>query len=97
MSLHLLQCIRWHPIRMGMEGVGQQQFTRELFAGSQRAIDVSGVSNKDLEIFTQDLPFNFALEQALDSLDNPGALAKVARLCTLVARVPIYTELTQNV
>jgi len=82
---------------LGTEGVGQQQFTRELFAGLQRAIDVPRVSNKDLKIFTQDLPFNFTLEQALDSLDDPGALAKVAWLCTLVARVPIYAELTQNV
>jgi len=82
---------------MGMEGVGQQQFTRELFAGSQRAIDVPRVSDKDLEIFTQDLPFNVTLEQALDSLDDPGALAKVAQLHTLVVRVPVYAELVQNV
>ncbi len=45
-----------------MEGVGQQQFARELFAGSQRAINVPGISNKDLKIFTQNLPFNFALK-----------------------------------
>ena len=50
------------PYKLGTEGVGQQQFTRELFAGLQRAINVPGISNKDLKIFTQNLPFNFALK-----------------------------------
>ena len=85
------------PYKLGTEGAGQQQFARELFAGSRRAINVPGVSDKDLKIFTQDLPFNFTLEQALDSLDDPGALAKVAQLHTLVVRVPVYAELVQNV
>jgi len=85
------------PYELGTEGVGQQQFARELFASLQRAINVPRISDKDLKILTQDLPFNFTLKQALNSLDNPRALAKVAQLCTLVAQVPIYTELVQNI
>jgi hypothetical protein len=40
--------------------------------------------------------FNFALEQALDSLEDPGALAEVARLWMLVAKIPIYADLAQK-
>jgi hypothetical protein len=78
---------------MGTEGVGGQQFTRELYAGPRAPMEVPNVNNKDLEIFVRDLPFNFAVEQALESLDDLGALAEVARLQTLVVRVPVYANI----
>ena len=52
-------------------------------------------NEKNLNLFVCDTPFNFALKQALDSLGDPGILAKVVRLRTLIACVLIYSELTQ--
>ena len=73
------------PYKMGTKGVDCQQFTQELFACPRLAVEASGISDHDLNIFTQDVPFNFAAEQVLETLDDLGALAKVSRLCTLCA------------
>jgi len=63
---------------VGMEGNGHQQFVREVFAHPRQPVAAPTVEDNDLEIFTQDVPFNFAVEQALDKLEDPGALAEVA-------------------
>jgi hypothetical protein len=48
-------------------------------------------------MFTQDLPFNFALKQGLEALGDPRALAEVARLHALMVQVPIYLSLAQAI
>jgi hypothetical protein len=82
---------------MGTEGAGETQFAQEQFAEPQPLLEVPGVDDRDLEIFVKDVPFNFAFEQALESLGDPGVLAEVARLQNLVAQVPIYAELACSV
>jgi hypothetical protein len=82
---------------MGTEGAGETQFTQEWFAEPQLLLEVPGVDNRDLEIFVKDVPFNFAFEQALESLGDLGVLAEVARLRNLVVQVLIYAELVCSV
>ena len=60
-------------------------------------MDALNANNHDLNIFTQDVPFNFATKQALDQLDDPEALAEVGRLCSLCAHIPVYLKLAQDV
>jgi hypothetical protein len=81
---------------MGTKGVGHEEFKREIHTGPHQPMAIPGIDDRDLEIFVQDVLFNFALEQALDSLEDPGALAEVARLRTLVARIPVYADLAQK-
>jgi hypothetical protein len=82
---------------LGTEGAGQKQFVWEVYAKKQSALEVLDVEDDDLEIFTKDIPFNFAVDQALESLDDPGVLAEVARLQTIVAHVPVYSAFAQSV
>jgi hypothetical protein len=82
---------------MGTEGAGETQFAQEQFAELQPLLEVPGVDNRDLEIFIKDIPFNFTFEQALESLGDPGVLAKVARLRNLIAQVLIYAKLARSV
>jgi hypothetical protein len=63
---------------MGMKRSRQQQFAREVYVCPQPPVKALGVSDDNLDIFTKDVLFNFAVEQALEQLDNPEALAKVA-------------------
>jgi len=51
---------------MGTKGSGQQQFAREVYACPQLPVEALGVSDDNLEIFTKDVPFNFAAKQALE-------------------------------
>jgi hypothetical protein len=85
------------PYEMGTEGAGETQFAQERFAELQPLLEVPGVDDRDLEIFVKDVPFNFAFEQVLESLRDPGVLAEVARLRNLVVQVPIYAELACSV
>ena len=64
--------------KVRMEGNGHQQFAREVFAHLRQPVAAPAVEDNNLKIFTQDVPFNFAVEQALDKLEDPGALAEVA-------------------
>jgi hypothetical protein len=57
----------------------------------------AGVKDHDLDPFIHDCPFNFAFEQALQHVGDLGMLAEVARLCTLLAHIPIYSELAQSI
>jgi hypothetical protein len=82
---------------MGTEGAESYQFARELYAYPRPPVDAPNADDRDLDIFTQDVPFNFATKQALDRLDDPGALAEVGRLRSLCARIPVYSELAQDV
>jgi hypothetical protein len=41
-------------------------------------VEAPRVNNNNLDIFTHNVPFNFAVKQAIDQLDNLEALAKVA-------------------
>ncbi len=81
---------------MGTEGVGVTQFAQELCAEPQPLVEVPGVNNRDLEVFVKDVPFNFTFKQALESLGDPGVLAKVARLHYLIAQVPVYANLAHS-
>ena len=65
------------PYEMGTEGAESYQFARELYAYPRPLVDAPNANDRDLDIFTQDVPFNFAAEQVLDRLDDPGALAEV--------------------
>jgi hypothetical protein len=48
-------------------------------------------------LFIKDIPFNFAMEQALESLGDLGALAKVMHLHMLIVHVPVYAVLICSV
>lgn len=85
------------PYALGTDGVGQPHFSRELQARPRSRLEVSGVDDRELDLFVKDVPFNFPLEQALESLDDPGALAEVARLRTIMAKVPVYGDLAREV
>jgi hypothetical protein len=82
---------------LGTEGVGQKQFAKLLYAESPNEEELPVDAESDLDLLVRDVPFNFALEQALDTLGDPGVLAEVAHLRTLAAHVPIYSGLTQAV
>ena len=75
-----------------MEGNGQQQFAQEIFACLRPLVAAPTVKDKDLDIFTQDVPFNFAVEQALDRLEDPRVLAKVARFRMLNTHVSVFAS-----
>lgn len=79
------------------EGRGQQQFECELYACPQPAREGSEVNEQDLKIFVKDVPFNFAVKQVLEKLGDPSMLAKVSRLCTISATIPVYTELVETI
>jgi hypothetical protein len=78
---------------MGTKGAGEPQFAWEVCSVPHLPLEVPGVDDRDLDLFVKDVPFNFAIEQALESLGDPGALAEVARLRTLIVHVPVYAEL----
>jgi len=82
---------------MGTEGVGKPQFVWEIYSIPRPPLEVPKVEDGDLKWFVKDLPFNFSIEQALESLGDSGVLAEVARLCTLIVHVPIYAKLAQSV
>jgi hypothetical protein len=65
---------------MGTKGVGRPQFMREIYTNSYSLLNIEGINDEDLDMFTRDSPCNFALEQGLEALDDPGVLAEVARL-----------------
>ncbi len=65
---------------LGSKGVGHPQFARELYAAPQQLEEPAADEERSLDVFVWDVPFNFALEQALESLEDPGVLTKVARL-----------------
>jgi hypothetical protein len=69
----------------------------EIYTDSYSPLNIKGINNEDLDVFTQDSPFNFALEQGLEALGDPGALAEVVRLCALVVQVPVYSLLAQAI
>ncbi len=80
-----------------MGGWEQQQFMQEVYACLCPLVEVPGVDDNNLNIFTHDILFNFAVKQAMDQLDDPGALAEVAQLWTFSAHIPVYSELIQAV
>jgi hypothetical protein len=82
---------------MGTKGAGELQFTQEICSVPRPPLKVPGVNDRDLNLFIKDIPFNFAVEQALESLGDPGVLAEVVCLCTLIACVPVYTKLMHSV
>jgi len=53
---------------------------QEVYACLCPLVEVPGVDDNNLNIFTHDILFNFAVKQAMDQLDDPGALAEVAQL-----------------
>ena len=83
--------------KMGTEGKDQQQFQWELHACLQPELEGSTVNNKDLNIFIRDSPFNFAVEQALEQLGDPGVLADVGHLQTLSTGIPVFAEMVEMV
>ncbi len=64
-----------------------------MYAQVHTLLEVLGVDNKELNLFIRDVPFNFALEQALASLEDLGVLAKVARLQAIIARILVYAKI----
>jgi len=55
-------------------------FAHKLYAYLQTPLEVLGVDNAKLDLFVKDVPFNFRLEQALESLGDLGMLAEVVWL-----------------
>jgi hypothetical protein len=82
---------------LGSEGVGNPQFTRELYMALQQLKEPTTDKRQGLNLLVWDMSFNFTLKQALESLKDPGVLAKVAQLRTLVTCILIYSELTQAI
>jgi hypothetical protein len=76
---------------MGTEGTSETQFAREVYASPQPLLETN-MDDADLDLFVKDVPFNFALEQALDKLEDPSVLAEVAQLRMIVAHVLICTR-----
>lgn len=58
----------------------------------QSGLEVLRVNDKDLDQFIKGVPFNFPLEQVLESLEDLEALAKMMHLCNIIAKIPIYIE-----
>jgi hypothetical protein len=85
------------PFELGSKGIGHPQFTRELYAVLQQREEPIADEEQSLDMFVCDMPINFAIEQALKSLEDPGILAKFTRLRTLVTCIPVYAELVQAV
>jgi len=59
---------------------------------------VEGPSNdhdKDLEVFISKPSYNFALAQALDYLDDPGALSEVACFHNYAVQLPVILDRSQ--
>ena len=82
--------------KMGTEGVSKTQFAREVYTSPQPPLEVN-VDDHNLNLFVRDVPFNFALEQALDKLEDPGVLTEVAQLQMIVAHILIYSELAHSI
>lgn len=82
---------------MGTEGEGQQEFQREIRACPQTGSEDPTVNEGDIEFLTRDLPFNFAIEQALERLGDPGLLADVGRLRALCAGIPVFAEMVETI
>jgi len=60
-------------------------------------LEVFKVNDRDLKLFVKDIPYNFSVEQALESLGNSGILAEVARLHTFIMCILVYTKLAQSI
>jgi len=67
---------------MGTKGIGNTQFTREIYTSPHPPLNITNIDDKNLDIFIRDSPFNFTLKQALEKLEDPSTLAKVTQLCT---------------
>ena len=48
--------------------------------------------NEDLEMLVSEPTYNFAVAQALDYLDDLGALSKVVHFCNYAAQLPVMLD-----
>jgi hypothetical protein len=65
-----------------------------MHAQAHAPLEIPGVDDRELNLFIKDVPFNFALEQALASLQDPGVLAEVARLRAIITQILVYTKIS---
>jgi len=79
--------------KIGTKGAGQLQFSQEVYLVLQLPLKILGVDNWDLELFVKDIPFNFIIKQAMESLGDLGILAKVVQFHTLIAHILVYAKL----
>jgi hypothetical protein len=50
------------PYEMGTAGIGNTKFAREIFASPHPVLNITGIDDKDLNIFVRDSLFNFMLQ-----------------------------------
>jgi len=81
-----------HTLQVGTEGLGCQPYSREVLLGPSDPIPGSTVDDRDLDYFIKDPTFNFVVNQAIESLDDPGLTAEVARLRAMHLQLPIVVE-----
>ena len=82
--------INGKPHQLGTEGAGKMVHGRPILAG----LIEGGIDDhdKDLEMLVSEPTHNFALAQALDYLDDPGALSEVARFRNYAAQLPVVLD-----
>ena len=82
--------INSEPHQLGTEGAGQMVHSHLVLAGPVEG--EINEHNEDLEILVSKPSHNFAIAQALDYLDDLGALSEVARFRNYAAQLPVVLE-----
>ena len=78
--------------QVGTTGMGCPTYSREVLLGPSDPIPNSTVDDHDLDYFIKDPTFNFVVNQAIKSLDDPGLTAEVARLRAMHLQLPAIVE-----
>ena len=78
------------PHQLGTEGAGQMIHGRPILGGPVEG-EVDN-HDEDLEMLVSEPTYNFALAQALDYLDDPGVLSKVACFCNYAMQLPVVLD-----
>ena len=86
-----------HTLQVGTEGLGCQPYSHEVLLGPLDLIPGSTADDCDLDYFIKDPTFNFVVNQAIESLDDPGLTAKVVWLYAMHLQLPIVIKCTKLV
>ena len=82
--------INGKPHQLGTEGAGKTIHSRPILAGP-----IEGDTNdhdEDLKMLVSEPTHNFVLAQALDYLDDPGALSEVACFRNYATQLPVVLD-----
>jgi len=72
--------------------MGCPTYSREVLLGPSDPIPNSTVDDHDLDYFVKDPTFNFVVNQAIESLDDPGLTTEVACLRAMHLQLPAIVE-----